>query len=86
MKNPHNWLVALDPPRETPPRRWRCHYCRIEGLYDEVVAVACTHVYPPCNACGQTPICSLTCAGIAAALSDSGVHIAGSTDPDLPEA
>lgn len=67
--NPHNSLVALDPPRSHPPRRWRCSYCGIEGLYDEVEAVECTYEYPPCEYCGQTPTCAPDCEGIALALT-----------------
>jgi len=69
MKNPHNLLVALDPPRDAPPRRWRCRYCGVEGLWEEVDAAACTYVYPPCDHCGQTPTCAKDCAGIAMALA-----------------
>lgn len=85
-KNPHMWLTALDPPRDFPPRRWRCQYCNETGLMDDLRAIACSYVYPPCKDCGQTPECSLTCAGIARALGDPSVHIA-TGDPDgMPEA
>lgn len=68
-KNPHNWLVALDPPREHPPRRWRCGYCGVVGVMDVILAIECTHTYPPCNACGQTPECAKDCPLIAGLLS-----------------
>lgn len=76
-KNPHNMLTAIDPPRSHPPRRWRCYYCGVEGLMNEVREIACTYVYPPCEHCGQTPECAPDCAGIAAALSTPGVVVIG---------
>jgi len=69
--NPHNWLTALSPPH-TPNRRWRCEYCQLEGLYDELREVAC---YPPCEYCGQTPECAIDCHGIAEALGRPDVHL-----------
>ena len=86
-KNAHNSLVALDPPRKHPPRRWRCNYCGIEGTYDEVESVECTYEYPPCEFCGQAPTCALDCPGIALALSGAltpevDLHVVGSVDPD----
>jgi hypothetical protein len=83
--NPHNSLIAIDPPRAQPPRRWRCGYCGLEGLLEEVRAVACTYVYPPCEYCGQTPECAPDCKGIAAVLSDGGVYIAGLVGADRGE-
>lgn len=74
--NPHNWMEALDPPGRS-NRRWRCHYCRAEGTVDDLLAVACTHVYPPCESCGQTPTCAADCAGISEALSAPGGFTAG---------
>ncbi len=65
--NPHNWLTALDPPY-TDDRRWRCNYCKLEGTFEEVQAVECTFVYPPCDSCGLTPTCAPDCKGAAAAL------------------
>lgn len=84
--NPHMRLTAIDPPRESPPRRWRCHYCKATGLMDEVRKIACTYVYPPCEFCGQTPECSLDCPGMAAALGAPGVHVVGMKKPKLPDA
>jgi len=88
--NPHNSLVALDPPRKHPPRRWRCSYCGIEGTLEEVNAVECSYEYPPCEYCGQTPECAIDCPGISMALSgeltpEVDVHIAGAVDPDGEE-
>lgn len=84
-KNPHNHLTALDPPRESPPRRWRCRYCGAEGLMDDLLAIACTHVYPPCSYCGQTPECASDCRGIAEALSMPGIQLIDDNDPTIPE-
>lgn len=75
-KNPHNWLSAISPPH-TPNRRWRCRYCQAEGTFDELNAVACSYVYPPCEYCGETPLCSRDCVGIAMALSDPDVKVVG---------
>jgi hypothetical protein len=72
----HLSLVALDPPRKHPPRRWRCTRCGEEGLYDEVHATACHAPMPdPCVHCGQTPICARDCGGVAAALAKPGVVV-----------
>lgn len=82
-KNPHVWLSAIDPPREAPPRRWRCRYCGLTGTYDEVRAVACSHVYPPCKTCGQAPECAPNCLGVLDALGLPGVvvlDVAGEVD------
>lgn len=78
--NPHNLLTALDPPSRD-DRRWRCRYCHREGLYDELLEIACTFVYPPCPFCGQTPTCARDCDGIARALSGEDVYIAGLPPP-----
>ena len=74
--NPHMTLVALDPPRADPPRRWRCRHCGVEGLFDDVRAVACTYEYPPCDVCGQAPECAPDCAGVLAALGRDDVYVA----------
>jgi hypothetical protein len=89
--NPHNSLIALDPPRSHPPRRWRCSYCGTEGLYDDVEAVECTYEYPPCEYCGQTPTCAPDCKGIALALSgkltpEIELHVAGLDIPGEKDA
>ncbi len=74
--NPHNSRIALDPPREAPPRRWRCQYCDQEGLWDELEALECTYVYLPCAYCGQTPECARDCPGIMALLGSPDVYVA----------
>ena len=89
-KNPHNSLIAIDPPRKHPPRRWRCDYCGVVGTLDEVNKVECSYEYPPCEYCGQTPECAPDCKGVALALSGAltpevNVHIAGSIDPTTEE-
>ncbi len=78
--NPHNSLVALDPPGRD-DRRWRCRYCALEGLYDELLEVACTYVYPPCDFCGKTPECAPDCLGIAELLGREDLYIAGLGPP-----
>jgi hypothetical protein len=72
----HLSLAAMDPPRDSPPRRWRCNGCGMVGLYDEVHATPCTAAMPPpCEHCGQTPLCAQDCSGIAAALGLPGVVV-----------
>jgi hypothetical protein len=67
--NPHLMLIALDPPRKNPPRRWRCNDCGDTGLYDDVHDRACTAPPPPpCEWCGQTPLCARDCMGMAVLL------------------
>lgn len=91
--NPHNWLSRISElpawPLPLPPAdtiRWRCQYCGMEGTWEELHAVACSYVYPPCPSCGQTPECSPDCRGIAEALNGPGVHIIGTFDPNRPKA
>lgn len=78
--NPHSMLRAIDPPRDSPPRRWKCVYCGIVGLVEDLQKIACTYVYPPCEACGQAPECASDCPGMATALGMPGVHVIGGTD------
>jgi hypothetical protein len=69
--NPHNLLVAIDPPGQR-LRRWRCLYCGAEGLFEQLfTANECTHEYPACESCGQTPTCAPDCIGVAAALAEA---------------
>lgn len=79
--NPHNILRALDRAHEEgdPPRRWRCDYCKIVGLYDEVQAIECTYVYPPCKHCGLSGECAQDCSGMMGLLGggDPKVRVVG---------
>lgn len=90
--NPHNMLVAIDPPRgvralskgmrataarAAGTRRWRCNCCGDVGTLDELRARACAYDYPPCKWCGMTPECALDCKGILEALSTPGVAVIG---------
>lgn len=76
--NPHNSIVALSPPG-IKNRRWKCRYCGEEGSCDDLMGPEqknpCSHVYPPCKFCGQTPTCAANCTGIAAALSSPDVRV-----------
>ena len=80
-KNPHMSITAISNREDlssTPSRRlWRCDYCGVEGLMDDVRAQACTYVYPPCTYCGQTPECAVDCRGVLDALGRSNVHVIG---------
>ncbi len=58
---PHGALTALDPPRSFPPRRWRCRYCKTEGLMDAVMKISCPYPYPPCDGCGGRGECTRDC-------------------------
>lgn len=77
-KNPHNYLSRQGEP---PLDKWKCEYCGIEGTFDEVEAIECSYKYPPCEYCGQTPICASDCKGVALALSeeltDTKTYLAG---------
>lgn len=83
-KNPHMSMIAIDPPRKHPERRWKCTYCYEVGLLDELRAIACTYVYPPCEYCGQTPECAIDCKGVLDALGRPDVYVVGPTKP-IPE-
>jgi hypothetical protein len=71
--NPHNWLHKTCHPeghcdgKHDPT--WRCHYCGDEGTAAELESRACSHEYPPCSYCGQTPTCAQDCGGVAQALA-----------------
>lgn len=87
------YMRAIDPPRESPPRRWHCKYCGDIGLYEELRARPCAFVYPPCEVCGQTPECAADCAGVLAALGAPGVVVISSDglgaiviEPKVPDA
>jgi hypothetical protein len=84
--NPHNHIVAIDPPDPGPgtgkTRRWKCKMCGEVGLCDDLMGPdqrnPCAYVYPPCKYCGQTPTCAPDCYGILAALSSPNVRVIGS--------
>lgn len=85
--NPHNSLSAKrvdaddrssDWVRDSAGEKlWTCTYCGEHGPWDDVKAVECSHIYPPCDWCGLTPTCARDCAGIAQALSGAKVYVAG---------
>jgi hypothetical protein len=56
---------------------WRCDYCGQQGSMSQLENTDCTHYYPPCSSCGQHPFCAPDCPGIAEALSDASVYVAG---------
>jgi hypothetical protein len=72
--NPHNRRRGIDPPGQE-NRRWLCVYCGQSGLWDELEALECTFVYPPCEYCGLTPECAPDCKGIMAILGSKNVHV-----------
>lgn len=74
--NPHQHITAIDPPGH-PARRWRCNYCGMVDLYDNLHEVHCTYEYPPCSSCGKTPECAPDCRGIMDALTGEGVCVIG---------
>lgn len=67
-------MVAVDPPGKS-GRKWRCQYCRAEGTLAALEAVECTHVYPPCKSCGQTPTCAPDCAAVWKTFTAPGVKV-----------
>jgi len=73
MANPHGLLIRTNPIDQR--GQYRCEYCDARGTIEELCVFDCTHIYPPCDHCGQTPVCAPDCAGIAAALSAPGVHV-----------
>lgn len=74
MKNPHITLIRQGKP---PLDWWICKYCHQQGTYDEIENIECSYIYPPCEHCGQTPICAFNCEGILNALANSNIYIAG---------
>lgn len=86
VKNPHMLLRPIDPPRDHPPRHWCCDYCGAIGLFDDIRKTECSHVYPPCEVCGQTPECAKDCAGVLAVLGAPSVHVIGGDKPKIPDA
>ena len=90
-KMPHMYLRALSRPHEPgdPPRRWRCEYCKTEGVMDEICKVSCPYDYPPCKHCGLRGECARDCSGMMgllgglAAGENPKVHVIGMPNPDL---
>lgn len=77
-RNPHMSIRPLDPPRDYPPREWQCSYCGARGTPAQALMdTECTHVYPPCKTCGQTPECASNCGAVLDALSAPGVRVIG---------
>lgn len=74
------WLNAVSPPGAA-NRSWRCRYCGAAGTWEELAEKPCTHVYPPCKTCGQTPECAADCPAVLEALGRPDVHVAGMIDP-----
>jgi hypothetical protein len=81
-KNPHMHLVPLEPPPRDSTALWRCVDCQQEDRLDALRARSCTFEHAPCPHCGETPECAIDCPGIAQALSDPSVYIAGTVDPN----
>ena len=46
----HGYVVALDPPRTSPPRRWRCNHCGEEGTLSDLLRVQCPKARPASDA------------------------------------
>ena len=65
---PHNMLTHSKDENGKFIDHWICEYCKQDGTYDEVHSKECTHVYPPCDSCGQTPECAIDCSGVLGAL------------------
>lgn len=54
--NPHNSVSRLN------PELWQCDYCGIvASTMEEIDLLECTHVYPECATCKQTPLCAPKC-------------------------
>jgi hypothetical protein len=81
--NPHMSIVALEPPSAA-PRRWRCDFCKLEGLYDALRAVECSYVYPPCESCGGTPECAPDCKAMLMILTSPEVRVIGTIPKGKP--
>ena len=54
--NPHNGLTRTNVTGQL--GIWQCEKCPAKGTMEEVNAIACTYVYPPCPHCNLTPICA----------------------------
>ena len=81
--NPHNWLSRVGEP---PADCWRCEYCGQVDTYVAMRGRECAYEYPPCESCGQTPECAADCKGMAQALADPRVYVAGTAAPGRPKA
>ena len=79
--NPHNWLSRIGAP---PTDHWECQYCHARGSYDELEALPCTYQYPPCQACGQTPLCAPDCRGIVQALESPDIDVISDYEDPSP--
>ena len=93
MKNPHCSLTHGKDGDGKFIDHWTCTYCKQEGTFDQmnereasdegIEFKECTHVYPPCTYCEQTPICAPDCSGVAQALGAEGVYVAGMKAPPI---
>jgi hypothetical protein len=72
-------VKALDPPG-APERMWQCDYCHAVGTFEELEALECSYVYPPCEHCGQTPTCAQDCPGVLGLLGQHTVVAATATE------
>lgn len=50
MGDDHMYLEAIDPPRDSPPRRWRCRHCGSEGLMADLRRTDCVASRPVTDA------------------------------------
>jgi hypothetical protein len=57
--------------------RWQCSDCGAIGGPDLLYSAGCTAPKEPCKHCGCSPVCARDCGGIAKALSDPDVYVAG---------
>ena len=62
--NPHNWMTRID------ATIWQCQYCEVSGILEMLGNTECSHAYPPCSRCGQTPTCAPDCIDLADLLLD----------------
>lgn len=77
--NPHNWLTKLNAKHGI----WFCNYCGLVGTYDELENAECDYVYPPCDYCGETPLCAPNCTGVISAMAGPDVEVI--SDMETPD-
>lgn len=75
---PHIHMVATEN-RGHPDRKWVCVNCDVpaEADINDLGKTSCTYTPPPCEFCGETPICAQDCAGIAQLFARADVYVIG---------
>ena len=74
--NPHQRMECVNH-KEGTHKLWRCVGCLQTGTLDNLGAIPCPIVQPPCEHCGLTPVCAWDCKGIWGLLNSPDIYLVG---------